>query len=46
MGFNLSDKIQSLNDAMTPDMEAKTNSNRVSAFGGEASGFAKGVAEL
>ena len=31
---------------MSPDMEGKANSNRVSAFGGEATGFAKGVAEL
>ena len=46
MGFKLSDKIQDLNDAMSPDMEGKRNSNRVSAFGGEATGFAKGVAEL
>ena len=46
MGFKLSDKIESLNEMMSPDREDKSNSNRVSAFGGQAAGFAKGVAEL
>ena len=45
MAFKFSNAISSLNDAMYPQ-ENTANSNLVGPFGGEASGFAKGVAEL
>jgi len=45
MAFKLSNAISNLNDAMYPQ-ENTANSNLVGPFGGEASGFAKGVAEL
>ena len=45
MAFNLSNKIESLNDAMYPQ-ENTANTNLVGPFGGQASGFAKGVADL
>ena len=45
MAFNLSNAIGSLNDALPPNPFKATN-NLPSAFGGEATGFAKGVGEL
>jgi hypothetical protein len=45
MAFNFSNKIESLNDAMYPQ-PSKANSKLVGPFGGEAVGFAKGVADL
>jgi len=45
MGFKLSDKIDSLNAAMYPQ-ENSASANRVGPFGGEATGFAKGVSDL
>lgn len=44
MAFNLSDKIESLNDAMFPSPNT-SNANILSAFGGESVGFAAGAAE-
>ena len=44
MGFNLSNKIQNLNDAMFPGPN-KANANLISAFGGESLGFARGALE-
>lgn len=40
MGFNLSDKVQNLNDAMYPSPNT-ANSNLLSAFGGESRGIRK-----
>ena len=45
MGFNFSNAISNLNDALPPS-PSKANSNLVGPFGGEATGFAKGVADL
>ena len=45
MGFNLSEKIGSLNDAMYPGPN-KLNNDRLGPFGGESTGFAKGVSDL
>ena len=42
MAFNLSDKIDSLNSAMFPQ-ENTANGSLLSAFGGESTGFAKGI---
>ncbi len=45
MAFNFSNAISNLNDAMYPQ-ENTANSNLVGPFGGQASGFAKGVSDL
>ena len=45
MGFNFSNAISSLNDAMAPAPNKATPS-LLGAFGGESTGFAKGVSEL
>mgnify|MGYP003633053644 CR=1 FL=1 len=44
MAFNLSSKIDSLNSAMFPQ-ENTANDSLLSVFGGESTGFAKGVAD-
>ena len=44
MGFNLSDSIQNLNDAMFPGPNKATNS-MISSFGGQSNGFAKGMTD-
>ena len=44
MAFNLSDKITDLNSAMFPQ-ENTANSDMLSAFGGESTGFAKGISD-
>jgi len=45
MAFNFSNAISDLNSAMYPQ-ENTSNSNLVGPFGGEATGFAKGVSDL
>ncbi len=45
MAFNFSNAISDLNDAMYPQ-ENTANSNLVGPFGGQATGFAKGVSDL
>jgi len=45
MGFNLENKIDKLNSAMYPGPN-KLNSDRLGAFGGQSTGFAKGVSDL
>tara|TARA_R110000803_G_scaffold59157_3_gene117565 strand:+ start:2725 stop:4509 length:1785 start_codon:yes stop_codon:yes gene_type:complete len=44
MGFNLSDKVQNLNDAMFPGPNT-ANSNLLAAFGGESAGMSRDVTE-
>ena len=45
MAFNFSNAISDLNDAMYPQ-ENTANANLIGPFGGQATGFAKGISDL